>query len=1097
MTLPISRVPLGWCLLALEILFIATWAPRAQTVPVGQGSYALTRPSGTVGPQNAANVPIFPKVGSDFSQPVQSNDYWSSLLFPFFGDPYSNVLYAHPVNARVTAAGMQIGATGPPLFVASDHLYPWRPDLTVGVAGLAATRAVPERYGDWTVTARWEGGPAGLRATVGHGLPYVYFRITGGDALVTLQGSASVWYREGSVVGLTVGGKPYGVFAPTGATWTDTNPLRSDLAGQDYLSVALLPDASVATLETFRRHAYAFVTDSRVSWSYDEASARVTSTYALTTEPVESGPGLSDRTLVALYRHQWLDSPTPTLGPVYPSPRGEMRLAEGDAFTTERTFGGVLPSLPDRGAVHPTRLLALVREAATETLPVAPTYESGKAMGRFAHLVHIADQLGASAERDHFLSEMKRRLEDWFTAGGDQQYVYDAAWDALTGYPSGFGADTQLNDHHFHASYAIWSAATIAQFDPEWAAPDAWGGMVNLLIRNANGWERDDPMFPFLRAFDPYAGHSWAAGHGDFAEGNNQESSSESMHFASAVVLWGEATGQTEIRDLGVYLHSTEAAAVDQYWFDVDAAVFPAGYPHIAIGMVWGGKGVHSTWFGADPEFIHGINILPVTGGSLYLGRDPGYVVANYDEIVAERNGPPTIWKDVLWQYLALGDPARALSAFLADPTYEPFDGESRAHTLHWLGTLKAMGHVAPDITADVATYAVFRDAAGDRTYVAHNATSSSRLVTFSDGFSMTVGPRSMRSESTSPVPPGTPVAQLVADRTSGKAPLRVAFDASGSFDPEGGSLAFAWDFRDGRTSTRADTTVIFQQVGARWVTLTVSDADGLVGRDSVRIEVRPNGTPYFGAPHAVPGLIQAEDFDLGGEGVAYHDTNANNIGLAYRPSEGVDIEVGPQGPDVYWITAGEWIEWTFEVALAGTYTFAPSVASVPGFGAFRLLVDSEDVSGLRPVSGTGGWQFWRDEAVTGVTLDAGVHILRLEAESASDPTGWLFSLDKVTVTRTSVVGASPAVGSPLELALASPNPVTRSTRIGFTLPRAMPARLEVIDTLGRTVAVLADGAHRAGTHNVEFDASVLASGVYVYRLRTPDGSRTRTLVRL
>ncbi len=143
---------------------------------------------------------------------------------------------------------------------------------------------------------------------------------------------------------------------------------------------------------------------------------------------------------------------------------------------------------------------------------------------------------------------------------------------------------------------------------------------------------------------------------------------------------------------MGVFLYTTETTAIEQYWFDIDNEVFPEGYPHVAIGMVWGGKGVHSTWFGADPEFIHGINILPVTSGSFYLGRHPDYVVANYDEIVSERNGQPTVWKDVLWEYLALSDPARALSYYFADPGYEPFDGESRAHTLHWLFNLKKNG---------------------------------------------------------------------------------------------------------------------------------------------------------------------------------------------------------------------------------------------------------------------------------------------------------------------------------------------------------------------------------------------------------------------
>lgn len=1064
---------------------------------VGAGSYSLTRPSGAEGPLNAAGNPIAPKVGADFVQPIQSNDYWSSLLFPFFGDPFSNVLYAHPINAKATASGMQIGATGDPVFVANDHLYPWRPDLTVGAVGMNASRAVPESYGDWTVTARWEGGPVSFRATLGHGLPYVFFRLGGGDALVTPSAGATVWHRSGGVLGLTIGGQHYGVFAPTGATWTGTSPLRSTLNGQDYLSVAVLPNATPATLDLLRQHAYAFVTDSRVSWDYDEASARVTSTYTLTTEAMESGPDLSDETMTALYRHQWLSSPAATTGRTYRSPRGEMRLVAGNVFTTERTFGGVLPSLPGRGDVNPADLLALVQEAAAETIPPGPTYENGKAMGRFAHLVHIADQLGATAERDHFLSQIKARLEDWFTVGGAQEYVYDATWDALTGYPSGFGADTQLNDHHFHASYAVWAAATVAQFDPAWAAQDQWGGMVNLLIANANGWDRSEDRFPFLRAFDPYAGHSWAAGHGDFAEGNNQESSSESMHFASAVVLWGEATGQADIRDLGVYLHTTEAAAVDQYWFDVEDAVFPSTYPHVAIGMVWGGKGVHSTWFGADPEFIHGINILPMTGGSLYLGRDPAYVVANYDEIVAERGGPPNVWKDVLWQYLALGDPLRALSAYYADPTYEPFDGESRAHTLHWLTDVKKMGHVATDISADVPTYAVFRDAAGDLTYVAHNATEAARLVTFSDGFAMTVGPRQMHSETTSPVNPEAPIAILLADKTSGKAPLSVAFQGGRSFDPDGGALTYAWDFGDAGTSTEPDTTVTFTQVGDRWVTLAVTDPQGLVTRDSVQITVRPNGTPYFGTPPVVPATILAENYDRGGEGIAYHDANTNNIGLAYRPDEGVDIESGPTGFDVYWITAGEWMEWTFEVEQAGTFTFSPSVATVPGFGTLRLLVDNVDVSGERAVTGTGGWQNWRDIPVTGVELDAGVHILRIEADSDSDPNGWLYSLNEIVVTRTSIVGTETGADLDLELHPATPNPVRGSVRLAFSLAQPTTTTLEVVDSRGRTVAVLVEREMPAGPHTVDFDASGLASGVYFYRLRTDAGTVTRSLVRL
>lgn len=297
------------------------------------------------------------------------------------------------------------------------------------------------------------------------------------------------------------------------------------------------------------------------------------------------------------------------------------------------------------------------------------------------------------------------------------------------------------------------SAATIARFDPEWAEQESWGGMINMLVRDANNWRRDDEMFPFLRSFDVYAGHSWASGHGAFGDGNNQESSSEAMNFASAAILWGEITGQPEIRDLGIYLYTTEAAAIHQYWFDVDEEVFPPGYSYNALGIVWGSKGGHTTWFGLQPEFIHGINILPVHSGSFYLGQHPDYVIKNFNAASVAAGGQVTLWKDIFWKYLALADAELALSKLQADPNYAVFDGNTRAHTLHWIHNLKTLGRPDFSVSADIPTYAVFSNSEGDLSYVAYNAGSSPRLVTFSDGFSMEVPPRQLSAEVAADIP--------------------------------------------------------------------------------------------------------------------------------------------------------------------------------------------------------------------------------------------------------------------------------------------------------------------------------------------------------
>lgn len=67
------------------------------------------------------------------------------------------------------------------------------------------------------------------------------------------------------------------------------------------------------------------------------------------------------------------------------------------------------------------------------------------------------------------------------------------------------------------------------------------------------------------------------------------------------------------------------------------------------------------------------------------------------------------------------------------------------------------------------------------------------------------------------------------------------------------------------------------------------------------------------------------------------------------------------------------------------------------------------------------------------------------------------------------------------------PNPFNPTTSIRFALPQAMDIRLDVFDLLGRQVGSLASGTYAAGTHSVRFDAGNLSSGVYVYRLVTPN----------
>lgn len=1073
-------------------------------VNIGKGSYGTTLPFGAVGPQTSSGASVIPKISSTFNKPVQTNDYWSSLIYPYFGDANSNNLHAHPLYFKAKNNGLQVGYTSSPIYPAADYQFQFSQQLTVGVVGLNVTKTVADDYGDWTVTAFWDDGTRTMKATLGHGLPFAFFTISGGNASIVSSVTPTIWSNQNGVIGMTVDGRHFGIFAPDSSIWTGTTTLQSSLNGKNYFSVALLPDNTPATLEIYRQHAYAFVTGSTISWSYNETTAKLISTFTYTTELKESKNGTFNKTLTALYRHQWLNTSATLTGFKYSSVAGEMKVFDGNQFTTELTFEGVLPALPDQGDYNRADLLAMVNAITTETLPesgkLAGTYWSGKAIARFAHLVNIADQLGAVTARDYFLTEIKKRLEEWFTAGGPQSYVYNTTWKTLTGYPSEFGADNQINDHNFHAGYAIMGAAIVAQFDSVWAAKENWGGMVDLLIRDGNNYDRSDLRFPFLRAFDPYAGHSWEAGHGDFGDGNNEESSSESMNFATAVTLWGAATHQSEIRDLGIYLYATERTAIEQYWFDIDDAVFPAAYPYKALGMVWGGKGVHSTWFGNNPDFIHGINMLPFNGGSLYLGRHPVYVKANYDEVLKELSGVPATWKDILWQYLSLTDPGAALSLYFANPSYTPEDGETKAHTYHWLNNLKKMGQLDISVTADIPTYSVFKNAAGEKTYVAYNASSDSSTIHFSDGYAMKVPPRLMRSVNTTVTNINAPVALLIADKTRGKMPLSIAFTGSKSFDRNGSPLTYSWKFGDGKTSSSSDTVHTFSDPGTYMVTLTVTNQLSLSTKDSVQITVLGNGTPYSGIPVIVPALIQAENFDNGGEGVAYHDNDTKNVGLAFRPLEGVDIESAGGGDyDVYWMTAGEWLEYTIQVPNDGNYDIIPFVATVPGFGNFRILINNIDVSGKKPVLNTGGWQFWKPITISNVSLKAGKQILRIEinTDTPSEKANWLFSLNSIQVMLSSSSGVSEnnSITNSLFLEQNYPNPFNPTTTISYQLAAGSNVSLTVYDVLGKEVAILVDEQQSAGKYTVKFIGSLFSSGLYFYKLTAGNFTETRQMI--
>jgi endoglucanase Acf2 len=616
---------------------------------------------------------------------------------------------------------------------------------------------------DWSIDISMARDADQFTATVAHGSPFMSMQLSRGDVRLRLPAPAEVIEAtDARVLALRVKGKAYALFGPTGVRWEPVSPLewRGRLPdGKGYLSAAALPDEQAATLALFTRHAYAFIDDTRVDWRYEPATSQVETTFTASTRTME---GADNGPLLGLYPHHWFNNASveATLGPAFDSVRGKIRLLAASAFKTRFTYTGFVPYWP--GIKDAPRVADLgdlmskdLREARRMMLQEGKgAYWQGKGLQRNLKLMDVVEQQGNLAGRDQLLKMLEKRIEEWFSGASSKGYFhYNPALGAVASYPDEFFTVEQINDHHFTYGYWIRTVAEIALRDPAWAAKDQWGGMVDLLVADIATAQRGRADFPFLRNFDPYEGHSWASGIGGVGEygafGNNQESSSESINAWAGLILWGEVNGDTALRDLGLFLYTTEIEAIHHYWFDAHRLVFPPEYKNVEVSQVFGGQYIHNTWWTDEPRQIKGINLLPITTASAYLGRDPAYVKRNLDALVPEMESyakfgkkppyppPADIWQDIFAKYAALGDPAQGLARWDRWGSVEL--GDTRTHALHWLLSLNEMGAPDPTVTADTTLYAVFRRPDGRRTYLAFNAAKAPITVRFSDGKVLTV----------------------------------------------------------------------------------------------------------------------------------------------------------------------------------------------------------------------------------------------------------------------------------------------------------------------------------------------------------------------
>ena len=206
---------------------------------------------------------------------------------------------------------------------------------------------------------------------------------------------------------------------------------------------------------------------------------------------------------------------------------------------------------------------------------------------------------------------------------------------------------------------------------------------------------------------------------------------------------------------------------------------------------------------------------------------------------------------------------------------------------------------------------------------------------------------------------------------------------------PEGKAITSWQKFTTSETKSLKSDGPVSATNGSFSVTFDQESVTTLVGTGAAPVAPEERA-PYSGSPAPIPGKIEAENYDLGGAGVAYQDEDAENKGGVYR-TDGVDITGDAQtGYQVGWTVSGEWLEYTINVTTAQIYEWDARVAAGGDNASFRLLLDGVDISGLAAVPNTGSWETFT--SLKGVTplLSKGNHVLRLLVEGSYFNIDWI-----------------------------------------------------------------------------------------------------------
>jgi len=383
-------------------------------------------------------------------------------------------------------------------------------------------------------------------------------------------------------------------------------------------------------------------------------------------------------------------------------------------------------------------------------IQITPTatdsYGFGKEVARLARLALIAHETKYT-NVPSILTNIKKSLKTWipshsgFLAKNANPLFYDDQWggictkNGLLSHEQDYGMGW-YNDHHFHFGYFIYAAAVYLHLAQELQEEDSNFDPLLIkftkdLIRDIANPNPDDGYFPYFRLMDWYLGHSLAAGIFPFGNGKNQESTSEAVNAWYGIYLFGIATNNNALQNLGSTLMAAEINAAQTYWYmmpetsptepSINSNIYPSMLNQLGcIGVLWENKADYATFFGTNVEYINLIHFLPFTPATEALippawnqyqydgptTMDPLYqdlglqlglkscLTRTVDPITKQSELLQPAWRAFVYMSQAISNPQEAQKAFnkfisqINTKTLHPFDnGNSATNMLYWLLT--------------------------------------------------------------------------------------------------------------------------------------------------------------------------------------------------------------------------------------------------------------------------------------------------------------------------------------------------------------------------------------------------------------------------